>query len=423
MRTLVKIAFLIIAVVVVVNIVLLSETTWWKEEEEDVEEDVWREFARTYEYRYNRTAPSGLRRWMTFATSRNCSLEHQHYDAIDADVGEYRVNSPLTPPDPTQYPFPYASYTLMNNELVLHHDDIGWRNSNLRWVLEPLRQHQPPINDLPILFYLLDEPEAGLQNAPISFSWSKRIDPTTGASLTPRMRVPYVNDMTSNHVRERWRRFSAAKKKKLFHREVAWENKKDAIVWRGSTTGGMISSTTNWTKYVRFRLVDQFGRGGVHKLSSNMNVDVDVAFSGICQCRGDCPTMMRPYRFAKRKPFNWNAHHKYIIDVDGNSFTERFPKLLQTHSLVFKITTYVEWFSDRVFPWRDYIPVNYSTFDMHEKVGWALDHEDEAREIAARETSKRMLRREDMQCYVYRLMLEYAELFHHTASKKNTRMS
>ena len=105
--------------------------------------------------------------------------------------------------------------------------------------------------------------------------------------------------------------------------------------------------------------------------------------------------------------------NKYIMDVDGNSFTERFPNLLQSGSLVFKSTRYKEWYTERLVPYEDYIPVNYDQSDLVEKVAWAYRHPDLMNNITkhALKTIQEQVRTEDMRCYVYRLMIEYQTLF------------
>lgn len=105
-----------------------------------------------------------------------------------------------------------------------------------------------------------------------------------------------------------------------------------------------------------------------------------------------------------------------LCDVPPNhceAFTERFPKLLRSGSLVFKSTKYREWFSERLQPWVDYIPVNYSLSDLADKIQWAHSHPDLAEAIAnhGRSVVERHIRPEDQQCYTYRLMLEYHSLF------------
>lgn len=109
----------------------------------------------------------------------------------------------------------------------------------------------------------------------------------------------------------------------------------------------------------------------------------------------------------------WLQYLKILLTSDALAFTERFPKLLRSGSLVFKSTKYREWFSERLEPWVDYIPVNYDLSDLKEKIEWAHTHQALAESIAehGRETVERHIRPEDQQCYTYRLLLEYHALF------------
>lgn len=95
------------------------------------------------------------------------------------------------------------------------------------------------------------------------------------------------------------------------------------------------------------------------------------------------------------------------------AFTSRFPGLLRSGTLVFKSSKYREWFSERIQPWIDYIPVNYNLSDLIDKVAWAESHPQQVEQIAehSRQTVERLLSPNEMRCYTYRLMLEYQALF------------
>lgn len=95
-------------------------------------------------------------------------------------------------------------------------------------------------------------------------------------------------------------------------------------------------------------------------------------------------------------------------------FSVRFPPLLRSGSLIFKSTRYREWYSERLRSWKDYIPVNYDTSDLGDKLEWVSKQDpDVITRIVqhGKDTAQRHIRPEDMQCYMYRLILEYATLF------------
>lgn len=48
---------------------------------------------------------------------------------------------------------------------------------------------------------------------------------------------------------------------------------------------------------------------------------------------------------------------KYVLDVDGNSWSGRFRRLLKSNSVVFKSTIWPEWYRDQIQAWHHYVPV------------------------------------------------------------------
>lgn len=57
--------------------------------------------------------------------------------------------------------------------------------------------------------------------------------------------------------------------------------------------------------------------------------------------------------------------------------------------------------------------MNYNLSDLKDKIKWAHENPKLASQIAnhASETIKQSIRNQDLQCYMYRLLLEYQELF------------
>jgi hypothetical protein len=80
-------------------------------------------------------------------------------------------------------------------------------------------------------------------------------------------------------------------------------------------------------------------------------------------------------------------NYKYLIVVDGNSNPDRFPKLLESGSLVFRTFPIrgAETFSFRVKPWVHFIPIKEDLSDLADRIQWAKDHDHEA-EIIARQS-------------------------------------
>lgn len=62
---------------------------------------------------------------------------------------------------------------------------------------------------------------------------------------------------------------------------------------------------------------------------------------------------------------------KVLIDIDGNSYSGRFPSLLSTGSAVMKIHMVKDVATEVTTPWEHYVPVNMDLSDFEEKLKWA----------------------------------------------------
>lgn len=114
-----------------------------------------------------------------------------------------------------------------------------------------------------------------------------------------------------------------------------WEDKSDTVLWTGRTTGSAINDHIDWRNSQRFRLVKMMNEPG----AMPDGIEVDVTFAGVVQCELDpaaCAAICDEYACKIGGTGNawefgnvWNQYSaKYIIDVDGNAWTERFDKLL-----------------------------------------------------------------------------------------------
>ena len=67
---------------------------------------------------------------------------------------------------------------------------------------------------------------------------------------------------------------------------------------------------------------------------------------------------------------------KIIIDIDGYSFSRRFPELLKTGSAILKIHAFKDIGSVLGKPWVHYIPVKMDLSDLEEKIEWARENDE-----------------------------------------------
>lgn len=232
------------------------------------------------------------------------------------------------------------------------------------------------------------------------------------------------------------------------HGDENWDAKKDVFLWRGSATGGR-NRVNNWTGFHRHRLVSMMNSTSVeaaepsrHSLNFHLpdyeyyGIDTgnmthipslleEHANTGfvhlVCFPPSGSPTCPHtdPY-FAVTPglPMTEQYAYKYLVDVDGNSFSGRYRSFLGSTSLPIKNAIYKEWHDSRLVPWAHFVPMDLTYMDLYGIMEYFLGNESNkghdavARKMAfdGKAWSERVLRRVDMQIYMYRLLLEYARL-------------
>ncbi|KAJ6557366.1 glycosyl transferase family 90-domain-containing protein [Mycena vulgaris] len=189
--------------------------------------------------------------------------------------------------------------------------------------------------------------------------------------------------------------------------DVEWNDKKPQLYWRGMSNGGHIIGQ-NYHKFPRFRLVD------IARNHSDL-IDAKMTRFAETHCTDDCDrdAIINEYDITgPQSPKEDVYHYKYLLDVDGNTFSGRYLGLLKSGSLVFKSTVFDEYFDDWLRPYEHYVPVAADLSDLVEKLHWAMAHEEEARLI--QETGKmfteRIMTDAQNDCYFAMVLLEWARL-------------
>lgn len=248
--------------------------------------------------------------------------------------------------------------------------------------------------------------------------------------------------------------------------DLDWEDKKDTMVWRGVTSGG-VQIAENWSTMHRQRLVQLLN--GTYMLAKGKEVSLvseipqspeattanksyenfhhfrpslfaeqhtDVGFTEASSCvPGDCAFYDDVFSFKPQISLSSQFRDKYLIDVDGHSFSGRWRAFLESTSLGFKATIFREWHDSRLFAWRHFVPVDNRYDDLYSLLTYFIgygkpgiqrtagddyangdvyvpSHESEGKNIARQgsEWAKKVLRREDMEVYMFRLLLEYGRI-------------
>lgn len=75
---------------------------------------------------------------------------------------------------------------------------------------------------------------------------------------------------------------------------------------------------------------------------------------------------------------------KIIIDIDGNTFSRRFPFYLLSGSVVFKMAVFEDIGNIITRPWEHYVPIRMDLSDLQEKLAWAKENDEELELIGSR---------------------------------------
>ncbi|KAJ1333100.1 beta-1,2-xylosyltransferase [Microdochium nivale] len=229
-----------------------------------------------------------------------------------------------------------------------------------------------------------------------------------------------------------------------------WADKKDGIVWRGVGSGGR-HKAENWSHFQRHRLVQMLNgttvsgleeeaatngnpvaRAPTFQMPSMQKYDfprrrngevgawlsefADAGFVDLlCFPKDDCAYLDEHYSTVESIPMAEQYKMKFIPDVDGNSFSARFRGLVSSTSLPLKATVYTEWHDDRLLPWLHFVPLDNTLQDLYGVLDYFTrdDNGDRAARFLAEEGtiwSAKVLRREDMVLYTWRLLLEFARV-------------
>ncbi|KAJ7442363.1 hypothetical protein B0H11DRAFT_2251534 [Mycena galericulata] len=157
--------------------------------------------------------------------------------------------------------------------------------------------------------------------------------------------------------------------------DIAWENKEPKLYWHPTSNGGHI-------------LRRELPLLPAIPLRRPRDCDRDAIVAEY-DIGGPVAPKEEIYQF------------KYLLDVDGNTFSGRYLGLLRSGSLVFKSTAFVEYFSDWLHPYEHCILVH-----------WAIENEAEARAIQERgmQFATRVLTDRHNDFYFAAVLLEWGRL-------------
>lgn len=231
-----------------------------------------------------------------------------------------------------------------------------------------------------------------------------------------------------------------------------WHEKQNQVIWRGVATGGK-HTANNWRGFQRHRFVamtnatqvslaedwrqvpknwamptssydlaaQEEGRLGNWTAEWADTGFVDLSCDVVVK-DGSCNYTSPTYHIRKGMKMAEQFSRKYLPDIDGNSFSGRYRGFLMSTSLPIKATIFKEWHDSRLVPWKHFVPMDNRFMDFWGIMQYFLGYDGEvikveghdkaAEKIAldGQDWANKVLRREDMQIYVLRLLLEYARI-------------
>lgn len=227
-----------------------------------------------------------------------------------------------------------------------------------------------------------------------------------------------------------------------------FQQKEDVLFWRGPTGEGM-STTGTWKGMLRQRLVHFLNFNTTSRLpmllpkgdhSDNLEyimkrrsdvkrlleTKVDAQFTELIHCaRQDCIDQSREFKTTESIDLRQHWRYRYLFDTDGAGSSKNFLPFLQSNSVALKTGVFREWYDGRLVAWKHFVPVDLRLHDLFSILayfgGYGVEERNkrmmegrskEAEAIArqGKVWTEKVLRKEDMEVYMFRLLLEWGRL-------------
>ncbi|GBF67093.1 beta-1,2-xylosyltransferase [Trichophyton mentagrophytes] len=370
-------------------------------------------------------------RSLSWALSRsNDRLVHSHFTEKSRRDTFHTIVSESCPPSSaarTQYQWKHD--TLCSKCAEPH--SMGQFLQN--WTLSGDICHQPDLADLHGFFI-----------APSAFKVSRKLLPVFSQS-----KVYGFNDILYPSA---WNYMEKARYNPSDENpDPCYEDKENTIFWRGTTSEGF-SEAGEWQGMARQRLLHLANNNtnpvsvllprrseGIYSyytfspsaISQSIGAKVSIGIAeDVARCGAkDCSIQRRELGITNRVQFDEHWRHRFLFDLDGAGFSGRFLPFLQSNSLPFRTAIFRQWFDTRIMPWLHFVPQDIRFHDFWSTLGYFAGvrmvdeagkvtkvlmkpHHRESRIIAreGRKWAEESLRKEDMEIYLFRLLLEWGRL-------------
>lgn len=155
--------------------------------------------------------------------------------------------------------------------------------------------------------------------------------------------------------------------------EIAWKDKIDCAIFRGSSTGLGTNPDTNPRLRV-LELDSKFIDAGITKWNCRPRKHPNNEF---------VQELTPTHSTVPRMSYIEQAHYKYIINIPGHVTAFRLGDLLLTGSVILHVETpYKIWYEQYLQPYVHYIPIANNLSNLEDQIQWCINHENECEQIA-----------------------------------------
>ncbi|KAJ5498643.1 Lipopolysaccharide-modifying protein [Penicillium expansum] len=239
------------------------------------------------------------------------------------------------------------------------------------------------------------------------------------------------------------------------HPDPEYGQKENSLYWLGSTSEG-VSRFGEWKGMPRQRFAHLINNNTNNQVSvllptdsneksfryetmdgsaptSDLGLQTAVHIADpIVRCDfGDCDEQAEELGIAGWADFQAHWSHRFLFDLDGAGFSGRFLPFLHSRSLPLKTGLFRQWFDSRVTSWLHFVPVDIRLHGLWSTLAYFAGvpataseergpdsqmrmkaHDEQGKWIAeeGRKWASTALRKDDMEIYFFRLLLEWGRL-------------
>ncbi|KAG0145578.1 hypothetical protein CROQUDRAFT_63792 [Cronartium quercuum f. sp. fusiforme G11] len=261
--------------------------------------------------------------------------------------------------------------------------------------------------------------------------------------------------------------------------ETKWEQKISKLYWHGILTRGANTPPGHMSSFQKQRLVkivtNQTQYNNKLNFSSNQNAEIadrillsitsnltkslkissnlvnpllfDIGIS--CDIKmGECQNLIdQGFIIKPPSPLSDSYNFKLVLDLDEVGFSPRFGALMESESVVLKMSIQNEFWRDWIQAWIHFIPLSSAFSELHNLLSFFLglpesltikknyqlitkslknplinfDFDKELRRIGkfGQNWKRRHMRKEDMEVYLFRLLIEWSRIISEPNNKNN----